>query len=211
MAEYVKLTPEMCNNWSRTFDWVSRNKPLIMTRLVNGTTVSQAQSKLWLITELAKLDSGVNNVGILGGWFAHMIVPLLVDELNVEKIINYEIDSEANKISTKFNRRFKDNGVYDISNRNVVTQSLPKYYKHDTIINTSCEHMFPMWKFRELNPHLQDVLYALQSTDDDQYEDHINCVSSSDELADQAMLTDVYYSGSKVLDNGMTRFLVIGR
>ncbi len=201
----------MCHNWSITFDWVSRNIPLTMTRLVNATTVSQAQSKLWLITELTKLNVEINNVGILGGWFAHIIVPLLVDELNAEKIINYEIDFEANKISTKLNRRFKDAGVYDVSNRNVLTQSLPKYYKHDTIINTACEHMFPMWKFRQINPQLNEVLYVLQSTDDDQYEDHINCVSSADELADQAMLADVYYSGSKVLDNGMTRFLVIGR
>ena len=106
MVEYIKLTPEMCHNWSITFDWVSRNIPLTMARLVNATTVSQAQSKLWLITELTKLNVEINNIGILGGWFAHIIVPLLVDELNAEKIINYEIDFEANKISTKLNRRF---------------------------------------------------------------------------------------------------------
>ena len=60
------------------------------------------------------------------------------------------------------------------------------------------------------NP-LTSPLFVLQSTDDDQYDDHINCVSNAEELADQADLVDVKYSGSKKLDNGMTRFMVIGR
>ena len=81
----------------------------------------------------------------------------------------------------------------------------------DLIINTSCEHMFPMWKFRELNPQLNGSWYVLQSTDDDQYDDHINCVKSPGELADQAQLVDILYSGSKTLSNGMKRFMVIGR
>ena len=33
----------------------------------------------------------------------------------------------------------------------------------------------------------------------------------SDELADQAGLVDLYYSGTKVLENGMNRFMVIGK
>ena len=85
------------------------------------------------------------------------------------------------------------------------------YKKWDLIINTSCEHMFPMWKFRELNPQLKSSWYVLQSTDDDQYDDHINCVKSSEELADQAQLVDILYSGSKILSNGMKRFMVVGR
>ena len=210
MVDYIKLTPEMCNNWSRTFDEVSRHSPWIMKRLVDGTTVSQAQSKTWLTTELSKFKDEINDVALLAGWFAHIIVPLLVDEVGVSSIRNYEIDKDAIHVSYKFNRRLKHD-IYNTSQKNIMTSSLPKRYKHDTIINTSCEHMFPMWKFRELNPHLKDVLYVLQSTNDDQYDDHINCVSSAEELAKQAKLMDVYYAGSKVLDNGMTRFMVIGR
>jgi len=210
MVEYIKLTPDMCNNWSRTFDQVQTQMPWAARRLVDSTTASQAQSKIWLASELSKYKDEVNDVGLLGGWFAHIITPLLIDEVDVKNIINYEIDRDAISISVKFNRRVKKT-IYNTSNRNIVTQSLPKRNLHDTIINTSCEHMFPMWKFRELNPHLQDVLYVLQSTDDDQYDDHVNCVSSAEELAKQAKLMDIYYAGSKVLDNGMTRFMVIGR
>ena len=80
----------------------------------------------------------------------------------------------------------------------------------DIIINCSCEHMYPMTKFYEWNPELQDPLYVLQSTDDDQYDDHINCVGSPEELVDQAKIAEVLYSGTKVLPNGMNRFMVIG-
>jgi hypothetical protein len=81
----------------------------------------------------------------------------------------------------------------------------------DLIINTSCEHMFPMWKFRELNPQMLDRLFILQSTNAREFEDHINCVDSEDELIDQAMLGTILYKGRKKLSNGMTRFMVIGK
>lgn len=210
MVDHLKLTPEMCNNWSRTFMETQKQYPWMFKRLADATTASQAESKLWLISELQEFKDEVNDVALLGGWFAHIISPLLIDEINVNNIANYEIDKDAGMISYKFNRRFKHT-YYNNNTRNIMTSALPKENKHDTIINTSCEHMFPMWKFKELNPHLGDVLYILQSTDDDQYDDHINCVSGPDELARQCKLMDIYYKGTKVLGNGMKRFMVIGR
>ena len=68
-----------------------------------------------------------------------------------------------------------------------------------------------MWKFREINPQLLGKLFVLQSTNAREFEDHINCVDSEDELVDQSMLGDILYKGSKVLDNGITRFMVIGK
>ena len=69
-----------------------------------------------------------------------------------------------------------------------------------------------MRRFCELNTKLSaNPIYVLQSTDDDQYDDHINCVSGPEELADQANFTEILYSGTKVLDNGMNRFMVIGK
>ena len=56
-----------------------------------------------------------------------------------------------------------------------------------------------------------NTLYVLQSSDDTQYDDHINCVNDADELAEQANLIDVMYAGKKLLPNGMIRFMVIGK
>ena len=80
-------------------------------------------------------------------------------------------------------------------------------------INCACEHMYPMWKFRELNkPVLQEIpymYYSLQMMIN--MSDHINCVNSEEELIDQAGIKDVMYSGAKLLSNKSTRFMVIGR
>ena len=70
--------------------------------------------------------------------------------------------------------------------------------------------MFPMTRFYSLNKFENRPLYVLQSTDDEQWDDHINCVSSPDGLIEQAEITEVLYSGEKMLDNVMKRFMVIG-
>ena len=207
MVEYLKFTPETSNNWSRTWSETQKQRPWAFRRLLDASTESQMESKLWLATELINADIKPKNVALLGGWFAHIITTLLIDEVKVDIVKNYEIDIDAKFISYKFNRRYKPN--YSCQSKNILVSSIKENF--DCIINTSCEHMFPMWKFRELNPQLKSSWYVLQSTDDDQYEDHINCVKSPEELADQAKLVDVLYSGSKVLSNGMNRFMVIGR
>ena len=77
--------------------------------------------------------------------------------------------------------------------------------------------MYPMSKFRELSNNIvsSNALYVLQSSNDNHlqssHDEHINCVNNVDELADQASLVDVMYSGEKLLPNGRTRFMVIGR
>ena len=118
--------------------------------------------------------------------------------------------------------------MYRSIRRNIMINSLKgKHYdmfnkneeSWDLIINTSCEHMFPMKKWKRINHYSLDNLrgfkhnpyYILQSTSDDKWEDHINCVESADQLAEQAELTDILFSGSKILDNGLERFMVIGR
>ena len=214
MVEYLKFTPEMSNNWFRTWTETQKQRPWAYKRLLDASTQSQMESKLWLATELININIKPKNVALLGGWFAHIITSLLIDELNVNSVTNFEIDDDAHFISFKFNRRYKETETYRSIRRNIMIDSLSgvkPYKKWDLIINTSCEHMFPMWKFRELNPQLKSSWYVLQSTDDDQYDDHINCVKSSEELADQAQLVDILYSGSKILSNGMKRFMVIGR
>ena len=59
----------------------------------------------------------------------------------------------------------------------------------DILINTSCEHGFQWRRFKHLNRgFFGDVIYVLQSTNEDKYEDHINCVSDPEELAETSSL-----------------------
>jgi hypothetical protein len=211
--EYLKFTPELAHDWKNA---LSTSEPYVFKRVLDSMNRSQLESKLWIVNELSELMLFPKSVALLGGWYANYIVPLLIEH-GVELIHNFEIDEDAKAISYKFNKTYKDKKQYKCDIVNTMFDSVWNKQKKtepvfDFIINTSCEHMFPMRRFRELNKKLSgNPIYVLQSTNEDKYEDHINCVSGPEELAEQAELTNVVYSGTKVLDNGMNRFMVIGR
>tara|TARA_B100001123_G_C15043211_1_gene920398 strand:+ start:116 stop:742 length:627 start_codon:yes stop_codon:yes gene_type:complete len=207
MVKYIKYTPELSNNWSRAWTETQKQRPWQFKRLTSSSTTSQLQGKLWLINELQKLDLKFTKVCLVGGWFAQLITPLLFDNFKVDIIHNYDIDEDAQLISYKFNRRYKEVGKYKAIRTNTLIHPLKEEY--DLVINTSCEHMYPMKKFRELNPELKSW-FVLQSTNETKFDDHINCVNSTKELAEQGELKQILYEGQLTLDNGMTRFMVIG-
>jgi hypothetical protein len=206
--EYLKFTPELANDWKNA---LSSSEPYVFKRVMDSMNQSQLESKLWIIQELIKLGVKPKRVAILAGWFAQYIVPLLYDNFeSVEWVENFEIDQDVKRLSYKFNKRLKEDKKYRTLITNVMFDRIQSGM--DTIINCACEHMYPMWKFRELNETFQkNPLYILQSSNDEQHEDHINCVNSEEELIDQARIKDVMYSGSKILSNKSTRFMVIGK
>ena len=206
--EYLKFTPELANDWKNA---LSASEPYLFKRVMDSMNQSQLESKLWIIQELIKLEIKPKRVAILAGWYAQYIVPLLYDNFeSVEWVENFEIDQDVKRLSYKFNKRLKEDKKYRTLITNVMFDRIQSGM--DTIINCACEHMYPMWKFRELNNAVQkNPLFVLQSSNDDQHEDHINCVESEDELIDQARIKHVIYSGSKVLSNKSKRFMVIGR
>jgi|TARA_X000001382_G_scaffold52825_1_gene36011 hypothetical protein len=211
--EYLKYTPEMARDWKNA---INASEGYLRKRVADSMNESQLVSKLWLVEELSNLNVKPVNISLLAGWFAQYIVPLLYDNIeSVEWIENFEMDRDIKRVAYKFNTRYKKEDKYKVSIRNVmfgnlISLSSPTF---DTVINCSCEHMYPMSKFKKLkNTGVDDnALYILQSSNDTQYDDHINCVNDADELADQANLIDILYAGEKLLPNGMTRFMVIGR
>ena len=210
--EYLKFTPELAHDWKNA---LSSSEPYLLKRVLDSMNQSQLESKLWIIQELIKLEIEPKRVAILAGWYSQYIIPLLIEH-GVEFIYNFEIDRDAKDISYKFNKRYKDQEKYECHITDIMFKEIwrkeENYGAFDVLINTSCEHMFPMRRFRELNKNLSgNPIYVLQSTNEDKYEDHINCVSGPEELAEQAELINVVYSGTKVLDNGMKRFMVIGK
>ena len=211
--EYLKYTPEMARDWKNA---INASEGYLRKRVLDSMNESQLVSKMWLVEELSNLNVKPVNISLLAGWFAQYIVPLLYDNIeSIEWIENFEMDRDIKLVAYKFNTRYKKDDKYKVSIRNVmfgnlISLSSPTF---DTVINCSCEHMYPMSKFKELkNTGVNDdALYILQSSNDTQYDDHINCVNDADELADQANLAEILYAGEKLLPNGMTRFMVIGR
>ena len=218
MVDHIKFTTEIAEDWKSVLSLIHHDEYIhCIKRIRDASTSSQLQSKLWLVSEIINLGINVERVALLGGWYANFIVPLLIDELGASFIHNFEIDQDVKQLSYKFNKRYKDEKIYKCYIVDVMFSPIWQYMKQgesgfDLVINTSCEHMFPMRKFLKMNRGFFDnSIYVLQSTDDEQYDDHINCVSSPDELAEQANFVDVLYSGTKILDNGMNRFMVIGK
>ena len=211
--EYLKYTPEMARDWKNATNYA---KGYLHKRVLDSMNESQLISKMWLVQELLNLNIKPINISLLAGWFAQYTVPLLIDNFKtIEWIENFEMDRGIKNVAYKFNKRYKDDKKYKVSIKNVmfdnlVSLSSPNF---DTVINCSCEHMYPMSKFRELSNTgvNNNTLYVLQSSDDTQYDDHINCVNDADELAEQANLIDVMYAVKKLLPNGMIRFMVIGK
>jgi hypothetical protein len=223
----LQFTPELANDWKNAMlassELAVGNYHYVTRRVLDSMNASQLESKLWLVETLEKFDVQPKRVALLAGWFAQYIVPLMFDTFpECEWIENFEIDHDVSPLSYKFNKRYKDKNKYKVNMRNVMLKPLkfrqnpntpiPKEDVYDVIINCACEHMYPMWKFREMNNAVQrNPLLVLQSSNDDQHEDHINCVESEEELIDQARIKHVLYSGSKILSNKSKRFMVIGR
>ena len=83
MVEYIKYTPKLSNNWSKAWSETQKQRPWQSRRLLDSSTTSQLQGKLWLVNELQKLDLKFSKVCLVGGWFAQFITPLMIDNFNV--------------------------------------------------------------------------------------------------------------------------------
>ena len=189
--EYLKFTPELANDWKNALNSTETSMPYVFKRVMDSLNSSQLQSKLWLIEELNWLEIKPTNVCLIAGWYAQYVVPLLLDTFpSIQLIENFEIDKDIREMTYRFNKRFKDEDKYRVVIKNIMFKELGKEHDFDLVINCACEHMFPMWKFREINEE-QDPVYVLQSSDDDTHDDHINCVQSTDELIEQARIVDV--------------------
>ncbi len=187
--------------WMNAFYTTVKHEPFAYDRLKHSFTLSQVQSKNWIRDQLDELGVYTESCGVIGGWFCHYLTEILLEF--TEEITNYETDPYASSISKRFNSHNKG---FCSEHRDIFLKGFSK--DHELIINTSCEHMFNMEPIVRKYP---EMLYVLQSTDETKYRDHINTVKSPEELIEQAGLTHVSYSGTKVLDNGMNRFMVIGR
>ena len=151
MVDHIRFTPQVANDWKSAQSLIQKEEYKHCERRVrDASTYSQLQSKLWLVTELSKLNVKTERIALLGGWYANFIVPLLIDELKTEFIENFEIDRDVKTLSYKFNKRYKEKN-YKCKIHNAMFNPIENLYSFDVIINTSCEHMFPMFKFREIN------------------------------------------------------------
>ena len=157
----------------------------------------QLKCKEWLCDYLEIINlPKFKRIYITGGWYGNILCPKLKELYPNTQLRLHDIDKEA--ISICKNIFFKNDKFVKPD----YVDSSQYQYKYFTI-NTSCEHMPPL----DMMP---GSYVALQSNNYFEIKEHINCVNSASELADQYDMKEVYYQGELEFDK-YTRYMVIGR
>jgi len=173
-----------------------------------GDALSRGQttSKLWLVHELImNKQYDLGHVALCGGWVG-LLARMIFDEkrINVDHIHSLDISAVATFAARTINQEYVNHKF-----TSTVADCHDMMYKdqYNTVINTSCEHFqnFSTWTKR-ISP---GRLVVLQSNDFTEMVDHVNCVSSAEELADQANLETVMFTGALPCIK-YTRYMVIG-
>ncbi len=187
--------------------------------LVDAFSKGQVKSKLWLVSELSKLNnSGLKNALVLCGWVG--LLPHLLFKAGFQEIISVDFDESCQSIALRLNKLETDMGRFnavteDIFNLNYKQLRLLQS-QHDSaqimdcvdlLINTSCEHIEAFDEWYAKIPEGQ--LVVLQSNDFFDCDQHVNCVNSLADFREQTPMGERLFSGALPLEN-YTRFMVIG-
>lgn len=174
----------------------------------------QVKSKLWLMTELAKVvDGPLGNVVFYGGWH-NFIAHMLFDQFDVNKIYSIDLDPECKTTQHTMyadeiiNHKFEPvlGNVNDIKwNDNKRFLLNDREFHANIVINTSCEHMDNTW-FESLPA---GTFVLLQTNDYFENEQHSNCCKDLEEAKQKYPMQNIFYEGS--LDTELyNRFMLIG-
>lgn len=191
----------------------------------------QIQSKIWLVTELAKIKKDFRVVFLLAGWYGQLRKFFDIADISYDKMRVVDIDPTACLVSDKiFNIDFiKDYKVksveLDLTDmswlyrtgceyklKNYTTeQVITEKTVPDLIINTSAEHFHERWYHKFVNRPLEtDPLFVIQSNNLHEVPDHINSIHSLTEMKIKFPMTRIDYEGELQL-SGYKRYMLIGR
>lgn len=186
----------------------------------------QLDSKMWLCSELSKIQLHIGSVFVQCGWIG--VLPMLLlghdSGFGISKIRSFDIDSRCAEMADTLNRPavtqqwlFKASTI-DVNDMAYENFSY-KTVKHDgseetitdsadTIINTSCDHMGMDSAWWDNIP--AGKLVILQNNDFVDVNEHDNTIGSVAEFADMYPMSHLLFSGE--LDCKLyKRFMLIGR
>ena len=191
--------------------------------------IIKIKSKIWLVEQLALIDSNYANVAVMAGWFGQ-IKTIYDKRLTYSKMRIVELDRSACEtsdyvfnISNLENYKVKavcadvnqlilhKNGYeWTVENFRDGTKYSEKFLP-DLIINTSAEHMTEEWfhqlRFKQLD---SDPIVAIQSNNLFEIPEHINCVHSVNHMKKKFPMRKVLFAGELQL-KGYKRVMLIGR
>ena len=190
---------------------------------------SQIRSKIWLVSELAKIRTQWQDVAVFAGWFGQLTM-LFRQQLTYRSMRIIELDAEACRASDYvFNLAnltehkikavcadinaltlHKKGYEWSVENFRESTSYREKFLP-DLVINTSAEHMTEEWfhqlRFKQLD---SDPIVAIQSNNLFDIPEHVNCVHSVDHMKKKFPMRKVLFAGELQL-KGYKRVMLIGR
>ena len=164
------------------------------------------KSKVWLLTELARIAPQVGTIYVLGSWYGNLGVLLALDPvIKYKKLINVETDRKFLQASRRIHHHLgMGNTEYMLANANELDYR--QLGSDGVVINTSLTDMPGQAWFDNIP---KGTLVVLQSRD----HDHGNEAHSTQDIIDRYPLTEIIYDGQLELkdpETKYTRYMVIG-
>jgi hypothetical protein len=187
---------------------IMRDRKIDSFAFANSFRAKQIMSKQWLIDSLREHStSNPKRVLILGSWYCTVLPYMLIKTYpEIERIDCVDSDPNLEQTAQLFLKLMEyEDKVKPITEDAAEYLSRCDHSEYDLIINTSCEHMpFDMDRFVK-----SGTMYAFESNNFNDIEEHINCKESLAEFKKSTGLTVITYCGKKPM-GGYDRYLVIG-
>jgi len=203
--------------------------------IFDSFSANQVKAKSLLVNHLDKLNllNKDTEVVIFGCWYGSVLIPLISDK--VKKITCIDEDDQA--ITIGRNRLFYKDHKVDWITGDVFEEYRDMFDTADIFINTSCEHMKPMYLWGPIGPRsiwkdnkfVPDWLahkcykipwwsrvkptahFAFTSNNMIDIPGHINCVNSIEEFKGQLPSEAEVLVEDELEDERGTRYMLIGK
>ena len=174
--------------------------------LAGSFTHDLIASKVWLLTELARIAPQVGTVYVLGSWYGNLGVLLALDPvIKYKKLINVEADKKFLQASKRIHNYLgMGNTEYMLADAN--TLDYRQLGPDGVVINTSLTDMPGQAWFDRIPA---GTLVVMQSRDHDPG----NAARSTQDIVDRYPLSEIIYDGKIELEDpetAYTRYMVIG-
>jgi hypothetical protein len=174
--------------------------------LAGSFTRDLVASKVWLLTELARITPRVGTIYVLGSWYGNLGVLLALDPIvKYKQLINVETDPEFLKTSRRIHNHLgMGNTEYMLADANKLDYR--QLGSDGVVINTSLTDMQGQGWFDNIPA---GTLVVLQSRDHDPG----NAAHSTQDIIDRYPLSEIVYDGKLRLqdpETAYTRYMVIG-
>ena len=194
--------------YSECLSWFNRRHPEKINEFVKSISPKQIWCKKWLVDQLTEIPHDFKNIHLYGGWFGYPIIDMLSKEYELKSLTNIDCDHNAILVNKRFSKEYFKHNFVEYSKLKV-EDYVGNFKNIDLVINTSSEHMPDLPELINNKSYSRSCVFALQSNNMFDIDDHTNCVNSKEELVEKSGLNKILYSGTQNMET-YSRFMVIG-